>query len=36
MEQASGLVACGDRQLIAEIVWLIDTAVVAPSFLIME
>lgn len=36
VEQASGLVACGDHQLIAEIVWLIEIAVVASSFLIME
>ena len=28
--------ACGDHQLIAEIVWLIEITVVAPSFLIME
>lgn len=36
VEQASGLVAYGDHQLIAEIVWLIEIAVVASSFLIME
>ena len=36
VEQASGLVAYGDHQLTAEIVWLVEIAVVASSFLIME